>query len=142
MFNPSEFFLFLRKPQYPDIEREETHIFGNDLISIVIFFILFLLLHRLVSAYKQNLISFWNKNFIYVFYSMCLIFGLGHMGNYKYTTDIQYLIAPLLVLPQFIIGLILAFTRLYYQKGFLIAILVHVMINSISVSLYLLALRV
>jgi hypothetical protein len=230
MFSPSEFFLFLRKPQYPGIEREETHIFGtvvkiyfamllfvglfgtinifilkafitlpvddsmeipiylkdkiwlyfsmvgmivpvleeiifrlallfnpinlslslstiialqshrifNYLITVVIFIILFLLIHRLVSAYKQNLISFWNKNFIYVFYSMCILFGLGHMGNYRYTNDIQYLIAPLLVLPQFIIGLVLAFTRLYYQKGFLMSILIHVMMNSITVSIYLL----
>ena len=114
------------------------HRFCNHLISIISFSLVFILIYALASTYKSSLISFWNKNFKYIFYSLPILFGLVHISNYKIIEASQYFIALILIFPQLAIGFILSFTRLYYKKGFLICIIFHVLMNMISVSISLL----
>jgi membrane protease YdiL (CAAX protease family) len=111
---------------------------SDVIIAITVFFILLFILYRLAIIYRTSLISFWNKKFIYIFYCLPIIFGLVHLNNYMFVDLSQYLIAPLLILPQLALGFILSFTRLYFEKGFLICILIHVLMNMISVFIYLL----
>jgi membrane protease YdiL (CAAX protease family) len=114
-----------------------VHKVSNGIISIVSFLLLFFLINRLFFIYKSWFLSFWNKYFQYIFYFLCILFGIVHISNYKCTEVYQYFITPLLVFPQFAIGIILSFTRVYYEKGFLICIIIHILMNLISVSISL-----
>ena len=113
-------------------------IFSNRLISLVSFFLLLIILFRIAVMYKSEITSFWDKNFKYIFYFLALSFGLLHISNYRYSENTQYLIAPILVLPQIAMGLVLSFTRVYYKKGFLIGIFTHILTNLITISIFLL----
>jgi len=109
----------------------------NIFLSIITFLFLYFLIFSLVSTYRLNFISFWDRNFKYIFYLMPILFGLVHIGNYKFIEVSQYLIAPVLIFPQLAVGFILSFTRLYYKRGFLICIIFHVLMNLISISVSL-----
>lgn|ERR1035437_158039 len=115
-----------------------VHKVSNGIFSLISFCIIFTLIFRLAFVYKTGFFLFWTKNFKYIFYFLSIIFGLVHISNYKFVESAQYLVAPLLIFPQLAIGFILSFTRLYYEKGFLISIIVHVLMNLVSVSFYLL----
>jgi membrane protease YdiL (CAAX protease family) len=115
-----------------------VHKVSNGIFSIIAFLLLFFLINRLAIIYKLGFFSFWNKNFKYIFYFLSILFGLVHISNYRFVELSQYFIAPVLIFPQLAIGFILSFTRLYYEKGFLICIIFHVLMNLISVSIFLL----
>ena len=115
-----------------------VHKVSDGILPIITFLILFFLINRLALIYKLNFFSFWNKNFKFIFYLLSLTFGLVHMSNYKYTEPSQYFMAPVLILPQLVLGFLLSFTRLYYKKGFLICIFIHCLMNLISTSVFLL----
>lgn len=104
---------------------------------IIIFFLLFLLIYKFTYKYKPNFHFFWNENFKYLFYFSAILFGFVHITNYEYTDINQYFIAPLLVFPQLAMGFIFSFTRMYYKDGFLISIICHILLNLISVSVFL-----
>ena len=108
------------------------------LISILSFFLVFILIYKLALTYEQKIIAFWNKNFKYIFYFLALSFGLVHISNYNYIKFSQYFMAPILVLPQLILGFLLSFTRIYYKKGFLICVIIHCLMNFMSTSVFLL----
>ena len=61
------------------------------------------------------------KVFPYAFWGSCLAFGLMHLSNYQ-DSDMGLLL-PLVVLPQFFIGIIFGFARMRY--GLLPAIILH-----------------
>lgn len=113
------------------------HKVSNDVFSIISFFLLFILINRLTYINKSGFLSFWNKNFKYIFYFLSILFGLVHISNYKFLEVSQYFIAPILIFPQLAIGFILSFTRLYYEKGFLMCIILHIFMNLISTSYFL-----
>ena len=115
-----------------------VHKVSNGIVSIISFLLLFFLINRLAFVHKLSFFSFWNKNFKYIFYFLSILFGLVHISNYKFVEVTQYFIAPILIFPQLAIGFILSFARLYYKKGFLICIIFHVLMNLISVSIFLL----
>jgi hypothetical protein len=110
---------------------------SNAMTAIAVSLILFFLIYRLCLIYRTNLITFWNKKFKYIFYCFPIIFGLVHLSNYNFVEESQYLIAPLLIFPQLAIGFILSFTRLYFEKGFVMCLIIHILMNMISVSVYL-----
>lgn len=105
--------------------------------SILLFVLLFILTYFLSVKYKTYLLSFWNKNFKYIFYAFSLSFGLAHISNYEFIAASQYFIAPILIFPQLVMGFISSFTRMLYKNGFLICILFHCLLNSITVSVFL-----
>ena len=107
------------------------------LISIVSFFLVFILIYKLATTYKQRMISFWSKNFKFIFYSLSLLFGLVHMSNYKCTGITQYLLTLILVFPQLGMGFVLSFTRVYYKKGFIIGIIIHCIMNTVGAGIIL-----
>ena len=107
------------------------------LISIVSFFLVFILIYKLATTYKHRMISFWSKNFKFIFYSLSLLFGLVHMSNYKCTGITQYLLTLILVFPQLGMGFVLSFTRVYYKKGFIIGIIIHCIMNTVGAGIIL-----
>lgn len=107
------------------------------LISIISFFLVFILIYKLTTTYKQRMISFWSKNFNYFFYFLSLLFGLAHMSNYRCTISSQYLLTLILIFPQLAIGFVLSFTRVYYKKGFIIGIIIHCIMNTVGAGIIL-----
>jgi len=115
-----------------------VHKLSIGVVSLVSFFVIYAIIFRFALIHKTVFLKFWNKNFKYIFYFLSLTFGLVHISNYKFIEVSQYLIAPILILPQLAIGFVLSFTRLYYKRGFLICIIFHVLMNMMSVSISLL----
>lgn len=70
------------------------------------------------------------------FYTIGVIFAYVHIFNFEITTNVL-LFSPLLVAPQFFIGLIFGFIRIRF--GLIWSILLHSIYNGILVSLFLLA---
>ena len=114
------------------------HKISNGVISIIAFILIYLIINLLAFIYKSNFQSFWSKNFKYIFYSLSILFGLVHISNYNFLEVYQYFIIPILIFPQLAIGFILSFTRIHYNKGFLICFIIHVLMNMVSVSISLL----
>ena len=66
------------------------------------------------SKFEIFLKNFWSKNFKTIFYLSAILFGYAHIFNYDYSLTIL-LLSPLLVAPQFIIGLFLGYLRIKYN---------------------------
>jgi membrane protease YdiL (CAAX protease family) len=111
--------------------------FTNHLISLISFFLVFILVYKLAATNKQKMISFWSKNFKYIFYFLSLLFGLLHIGNYKCISSSQYFLASILIFPKLGMGFVLSFTRVYYKKGFIIGIIIHSIMNTVGAGIIL-----
>jgi len=71
--------------------------------------------------------TFYEKWIGFFFYSSTIIFGLIHISNFQLINQQALLLAPLLVLPQLLVGFLLGFVRLQY--GFWWCVLVHAFHN-------------
>lgn len=88
-----------------------------------------LLLHFVNYLTKNKARPFWNKNFRFFFYLSAVLFGLMHLANYSNTNMLFYMLAPLIILPQFIGGISLGYVRL--RLGFFWGVLQHGLYNFI-----------
>lgn len=87
---------------------------------------------------KTPILNFWNNKFGFVFYFSAIVFALIHITNYNSNSTIIYLI-PILVLPQFIIGLIIGYLRVRYN--FMLGYLLHAIHNAIFITVALLSIE-
>lgn len=83
---------------------------------------------------KTPFLNFWNKKFGYIFYLSAIVFAFIHITNYDSNDNIIYLI-PILVLPQFIMGLFLGYLRVRYN--FMLGYFMHALHNAIFISVAL-----
>lgn len=83
---------------------------------------------------KKAISSFWNKKFGYAFYLSAIVFALIHITNYDSNDNFVYLI-PVLVLPQFIMGLFLGYLRVRYS--FMLGYFMHALHNTIFITVAL-----
>ena len=88
-----------------------------------------LLFHFADYLTKNKALPFWNKNFKFFFYLSAVLFGLMHLTNYSNTNTLFYVLAPLIILPQFIGGISLGYIRL--RLGFFWGVLQHGLYNFI-----------
>ena len=97
------------------------------------------LLILLQVSNKINLLktirNFWNKFYAWIFYLITIAFGLIHILNFKPSLNI-YLLAPVLVAPQILIGINLGYLRIRF--GLIWSILFHSFYNGILLSIALL----
>jgi membrane protease YdiL (CAAX protease family) len=70
------------------------------------------------------------------FYAIALLFGYIHISNYELNTSV-ILFSPLLIAPQFFVGLYLGYIRVKF--GLLWSIALHASYNGFLLSIYLLA---
>lgn len=70
----------------------------------------------------------WNKNYHFIFYSSAILFGLYHLTNYQFTFKLL-IAAPILVFPQFAMGLLTGYLRVKYN--FLWGLCLHIMHNAV-----------
>ena len=100
------------------------------------------LIFRFFLKYERNLLFhffdfltnnrakiFWQKYFKFFFYLSAVLFALIHLTNFSNTNVLFYILAPLIVLPQFIGGLTLGYIRL--KLGFFWGVLLHGLYNLI-----------
>ena len=77
----------------------------------------------------------WDKFYGWIFYLMAVAFGLIHIMNFEPSLNI-YLLAPILVAPQILIGINLGYLRVKF--GLIWSILFHALYNGILMSIALL----
>ncbi len=90
---------------------------------------LWYLLYTNILNIRSHLEYFWENHFIIVFYFLAVSFGLLHINSYRIIAPVQYLLLPLLVLPQISSGVILSYIRVRYQNGMIITIMIHILFN-------------
>lgn len=76
---------------------------------------------------KNTVKNFWFKYYTVFFYLFIIAFGLVHISNYKDESLGILLLAPILVLPQLIVGTILSYLRM--KLGFIWGFLNHALFN-------------
>jgi membrane protease YdiL (CAAX protease family) len=86
-----------------------------------------LYLYRFVPLSRQTAIldHTINSIFPYVFWGSCILFGLVHLANYE-AGDMGVLL-PLIILPQFVVGVMLGFIRMRF--GLISAMVFHGLYN-------------
>jgi len=100
-------------------------------ITIIIGLIIFL---HINERGKENLVI--KKIFPFVFYLTVFIFALLHISNFTLEKGMWYT-APLMVLPQFILGLYLGYIRVRNNIGY--SIFIHAFNNAIPILIFSLA---
>ncbi|MDD5626663.1 MAG: CPBP family glutamic-type intramembrane protease [Patescibacteria group bacterium] len=103
--------------------------------GLVFYFSFILIVGFLLSSVLKKFVKqsraekFYARNFQWIYYGSSLIFASLHIFNYTKLSQIWFLI-PLLVTPQFFLGLVLGFVRIRY--GFSWAVLNHFIHNALS----------
>lgn len=77
--------------------------------------------------------AWWDNNYRPIFYGLAAAFALIHLSNYPDLTLGLILLSPLLVAPQFVMGILAGFLRVRF--GFLWAFLLHALHNFVLVGL-------
>lgn len=98
------------------LEFHKSYLF----LSIYFFFVLLLLSYKTSSAFFKN-------HFKIFFYTLAIIFAVLHIFNFSGIDSVKHVLIVLLVIPQFILGIILGYLRISY--GFLYAVGFHTIIN-------------
>jgi len=114
------------------------HLFIPYLPVIVLAIPLYFIFSGFVPKHEQTILDIWVRYFRFVVWFSAIAFGLVHIGNFQLMNGTQYIIVPLLVIPQLGVGFVLSFVRLTYRRGFLIGLMVHMFINSVSSAIFLL----
>jgi len=99
-------------------------------VAAFLLIIIYLLLFRKeVTRTDMALKEFWANHFNLIFYICTLSFGLMHITNFQNVGLQECLLSPLITAPQIILGFILGYVRIRYQNGFVMAILLHILLN-------------
>lgn len=138
-------FLFkLESDQFEDVFSNKG-VFSIILIASIFVPLIEELIFRFALKYERNLLFhffdflsnnkakiLWLKNFRIFFYLSAILFALTHLTNYSNNSIFFYIVAPLIVLPQFIGGITLGYLRL--KLGFFWGVLQHGLYNLIIFS--------
>ena len=138
-------FLFkLESDQLEDVFSNKG-VFSIILIAAIFVPLIEELIFRFPLKYERNLLfhffdflsnnkakKLWLKHFRKIFYLSTILFALIHLTNYSNNNIFFYILAPLIVLPQFIGGITLGYLRL--KLGFFWGVLQHGLYNLIIFS--------
>lgn len=86
-----------------------------------------------LMGYEEDIERLVARRFGLFFYGSTVLFALMHITNFTPLNAQTLLLAPLLVMPQFIVGTMLGYTRVRYGIGY--AILFHVLVNAVLFAL-------
>jgi membrane protease YdiL (CAAX protease family) len=96
-------------------------------ISFAIFIVPYL---RLIPNTLYSKMEYlWQKYFPFLYYGLALSFGLLHLTNFVNLKLAHFLLFPLFVSNQIVMGLMIGYVRVTYKKGFIFSILIHFFIN-------------
>lgn len=85
---------------------------------------------------KACILEFWQKYFRFIFYLSAISFALVHLSNFNEMPS-HTLFLPLIVLPQFITGLLIGYIRVRYN--FILGLFMHAVFNVIFLTIGLLS---
>ena len=80
-------------------------------------------------AFYTRLGLIWKKYFPLIYYGLAICFGLVHLSNFQNLRIAHYLVFPLIVSNQIIMGLIFGYVRVTFENGFIYSVLLHFLIN-------------
>ena len=86
------------------------------------------------AVIEWGIVTWWKNNFKTIFWLFTTVFAAMHFTNFAATVPIY--LAPILVLPQFVLGMILGYIRVGWGTRY--SILFHAIHNGIPVALMLL----
>lgn len=95
-----------------------------DLQGAIVPLLVFVVCFILMFGFKETYAS----SYRIVFYVTAIVFALAHISNFQIEPE-RIFITPLLVLPQFILGLYLGYVRI--KRGIASSIFIHAFNNSI-----------
>tara|TARA_B100000941_G_C28367456_1_gene480282 strand:+ start:67 stop:717 length:651 start_codon:yes stop_codon:yes gene_type:complete len=107
---------------------------SNFLILWPLQLLIFLQINNKINLLK-TIRNFWKKFYGWIFYLISIAFGFMHILNFEPSLNI-YLLAPVLVAPQILIGINLGYLRIRF--GLIWSILFHAFYNGILMSIALL----
>ena len=83
------------------------------------------------KSWNARVAAWWSQHFRWILTLSILGFGFAHAGNYQFSAQKPgtLLLIPLLVAPQLIAGVLLAYARL--KLGFWFAVLLHSGVNTV-----------
>jgi hypothetical protein len=103
--------------------------------SGLLYYLLFIMIGGVVLGWifekklsRKRMVEAYKRNFAFIFYFFSTMFAIMHLLNFQGFSQIWFL-APLLVMPQFILGLVLAYARMNY--GLKWAIFTHFIHNAL-----------
>ena len=99
------------------------------LINISLIISLIPYLRLIPETYYLRLELIWKNYFPLVYYGLAICFGLVHLSNFQNLRIAHYLVFPLIVSNQIIMGLMFGYVRVTYKNGFLYSVLLHFFIN-------------
>ncbi len=100
-------------------------------ISLVVVEIILLSIYfNSKELFNKYIIKIWDRKFIWVFYISAATFGMLHISNYS-PRLITFLLMPILVLPQFIVGLFCGYIRI--RLGFMWGYVFHASHNFVFI---------
>lgn len=79
------------------------------------------------AAWPRRWYKYYARHFGWAFYGSTVLFAALHLYNFKFD-QISLLMLPLLILPQFVTGLVLAWLRI--RRGIGASIVLHAVFNS------------
>lgn len=85
---------------------------------------------------KDSIHEFWQKYFRFIFYFSAIFFAVVHLSNF-YEQASHIFLLPIIVLPQFIGGLMIGYLRVRYN--FFLGFLMHAIFNAIFITIALLS---
>ncbi len=80
---------------------------------------------------ESSLVSWWKANFKMIFWTFTIVFAAVHFSNFATTVPIY--LAPILVLPQLILGIMLGYIRVGWSTRY--SMLFHAIHNGIPITL-------
>ena len=128
------FFVVIIAPLFEEIMfRLILKFRSNFLILWPLRLLVFLQINSKINLLK-TIRNIWNKFYGWIFYLVSIAFGLLHILNFEPSLNI-YLLAPVLVAPQILIGINLGYLRIRF--GLIWSILFHAFYNGILLSIAL-----
>ena len=106
------------------------HTYSLIVLSVISFVIALIPnLGMIPEIFYSRLELIWEKYFPFIFYSLAISFGLVHLSNFVNLRMAHYLVFPLIVSNQIIMGLIFGYVRVTFKNGFIYSVLLHFLIN-------------
>lgn len=106
------------------------HTYSLFILIVISFTIASIPYMRLIpDAFYSRLGLIWKNYFPFVYYGLAICFGLVHLSNFINLKMAHYLLFPLIVSNQIIMGLIFGYVRSTFKYGFIYGILLHCFIN-------------
>ncbi len=113
------------------VPRASGWVFWLALGVFLFVFLGLLMLYLNAKDAVKDLEIFWERNFSTLYYLSVFSFGLIHILNYSLPFWKALVLAPVLVLPQILLGFILGYLRMRYHFGFALAL--HAIHNGILI---------